>query len=150
MSNLKNINLEVAQFALKSVKEVLEYDNKSKISQQENKDLISKKYKTISKKMTVLIQKNGLIGSLVFIISKKEKSHEFILKNAREWCSKNSKLEFLENKLIYENDETFIESITNTSNQEYRLLTKEIMTLFAWIKRFADGMIEGEDDNGDD
>lgn len=145
MGDLKNVNLQVAQFALKKVKKVLEYEEKEK--EQEKRKLAADKYKTLSKKMAVLIQKNGLIGTLVFILSKanKEKASEFILENVIEWCKEDYKLEFLKDKLKYDDNEKFILSITELSNQEYRLATKEIMNLFGWIKRFSDGMIKGEE-----
>ncbi|EQB3099342.1 type III-B CRISPR module-associated protein Cmr5 [Clostridium botulinum] len=160
MSNLKNVNLQVAQFALGKVKEVLEYYKKDilKCNEDEKKELEKKqkllcdKYKTLSKKMTVLIQKNGLIGTLVFVLSKvkKEQANEFVLENIVKWCEEDYKLEFLKDKLRVDKEnanEVFIEKITKLSNQEYRLVTKEIMNLFGWIKRFTDGMIEGEVQN---
>lgn len=150
MSDLKNVNLQVAQFALESVKEVLNYDEKEKKKDEKKQELASDKYKTFSKKMPVLIQKNGLIGTLVFILSKvqKEKSHGIILSQIKKWCEENPKLEFLKDKLKFnKKNEDFVGSITNLSNQEYRLLTKEMINLFAWIKRFSDGMIEGESGN---
>jgi CRISPR-associated protein Cmr5 len=157
MSELRNLNLEVAKFALECVEEVIKYDEENK----KRKFIpISKEYKTISKKMTTLIQKNGLIGAMVFILSKvkeeneKEKkqnnSHYFILLDMMNWSDRSSKLEVLKKKLSVgdkKSKESFISKVTELSNQEYRLLTKEMMNLFGWIKRFSDGMIEGEDGN---
>ncbi|ABS40544.1 type III-B CRISPR module-associated protein Cmr5 [Clostridium botulinum] len=158
MGDLKNVNLQVAQFALEKVKEVLNYYEKEilKCKEEEREQIekkqkmLSSKYKTLSKKMTVLIQKNGLIGTLVFILSKvkKEKANELVLQHIINWCEEDCKLDFL--RVDKENtnpNEAFIENITKLSNQEYRLVTKEIMNLFGWIKRFTDGMIEGEVQN---
>jgi len=157
MGDLKNVNLQVAQFALKRVKEALNYYEKEilKCKEEEREQIekkqkmLSSKYKTLSKKMIVLIQKNGLIGTLVFILSKvkKEKANELVLQHIINWCEEDYKLEFLKDKLSSNNNETFVENITKLSSQEYRLVTKEIMNLFGWIKRFADGMIEGEVQN---
>ncbi|KYN79029.1 type III-B CRISPR module-associated protein Cmr5 [Clostridium sporogenes] len=154
MSNLKNVNLQVAQFALKKVKQILEYEEIEKEKEKKKQKLAADKYKTLSKKMTVLIQKNGLIGTLVFVLSKvkKEKANEFVLENIVKWCEEDYKLDFLREKLRVDEEnansnEVFIEKITKLSNQEYRLVTKEIMNLFGWIKRFTDGMIEGEGQN---
>ena len=151
MSNLKNVNLQVAQFALEKVKQILEYEEIEKKKEKEKQKLAADKYKTLSKKITVLIQKNGLIGTLVFVLSKvkKEKASEFVLDNIVKWCKEDYKLDFLRGKLRVDEEnansnEVFIEKITKLSNQEYRLVTKEIMNLFGWVKRFADGMIEGE------
>ena len=154
MSNLKNVNLQVAQFALKKVKQILEYEEIEKEKEKKKQKLAADKYKSLSKKMTVLIQKNGLIGTLVFVLSKvkKEKANEFVLENIVKWCEEDYKLDFLREKLRVDEEnansnEVFIEKITKLSNQEYRLVTKEIMNLFGWIKRFTDGMIEGEGQN---
>ena len=71
MSNLKNVNLQVAQFALeKKVKQILEYEEIEKKKEKEKQKLAADKYKTLSKKITVLIQKNGLIGTLVLFYLK--------------------------------------------------------------------------------
>lgn len=155
MTDFKNINLQVAQFALKSVEEVLKEAEKKK--EKKEKNVLLDKYKTISKKMTTLIQKNGLIGTLVFILSKteKEKSHKLILEHIKKWCKEDYRIDFSRNeKLLFQDknikNEEFIENISNLSSQEYRLITKEIMMLFGWIKRFADGMIKCEEDSNNE
>lgn len=85
MSELKNINLEVSKFAMKCVENAI-YDN----------DIENSKYKTIAKKMATLIQKNGLIGTLVFNLSKVEKNHhKQILFNIIEWNLENDKINYI-------------------------------------------------------
>lgn len=139
MSEMKNTNLAVAQFALESVKRVIG-----------NGEINPKEYKPLVKKMNVLIQKNGMIGTLVFLLSKslKNKQHKEVLKIIREWCDQDTKLDFLKEKELKNTskmeDAEFIEKITQLTNREYLFLTQEMMTLFGWIKRFADGMIEGD------
>ena len=39
-------------------------------------------------------------------------------------------------------------SITQNSN-EYRAITNEVMALFTWLRRFAEGLIEGEEETQD-
>ncbi|MCR1934082.1 type III-B CRISPR module-associated protein Cmr5 [Clostridium tepidum] len=57
---------------------------------------------------------------------------------------------FEKEKLVFdENNDVeiiteYINWVTNLEPVEYRLLTKEMMSLFGWIKRFADGMIKGD------
>lgn len=137
MSEMKNTNLAVAKFALESVERVIG-----------NGEINPKEYKTLVKKMNVLIQKNGMIGTLVFLLSKKNKQHKEVLKIIREWCDQDTKLDFLKEKELKNTskmeDAEFIEKITQLTNREYLFLTQEMMTLFGWIKRFADGMIEGD------
>lgn len=169
MDNVKNVNLQVANFAMKCV-----------CSAIDNKDINNKEYKTLVKKMCILIQKNGLVNTLAFNLSKVDKAHHFeVIKNIISWTNEDYKLTKISEKL-YKNDiefrdvqsyydekkrkaltkrnkeiiSEFIKNLTNTSisgnegselsTVEYRLLTKEMMILFTWMKRFVDGMIEGE------
>lgn len=131
MCSLKNTNLEVSIFALSCVKSVV----------KETQDDKQKKYKTLCKKMNTLIQKNGLISTVVFVFSKQNSENSEIIKNIMEWSIECSKLKSISNKMSNDSPEKYIESITKLNNQEYRLLTKEMMILFGWIKRFADGLI---------
>lgn len=147
MSNLKNINLDVARFAMKCVNNV-----------KENKSIKSDDYKVLVKKMSTLIQKNGLIGTLVFNLSKvKKEHHKEVLRNIIDWNKENYKISNISNfdkdKMVFINDNAkdinliaeYIKWITSLKQDEYRLITKEMMNLFGWTKRFADGMIEGEE-----
>ena len=116
-------------------------------------------YKTLVKKMSTLIQKNGYVGTIVFCYSKsqKNKEHEEVLKNIINWKKKNPNLMNIKNDkdlFIFKDVKTevfddYIKLITTLSQRQYMLITKEMMILFGWMKRFADGMIEGEDENGD-
>jgi len=144
MSNLKNTNLKIAEFAMGCVEDVIE-----------NGSIESDKYKTLAKKMSTLIQQNGFIGTLVFNLSKINKTHhKEVLKNIIEWTNKNDKIcdikDFKNKNINFEKVSDidvftrYIEWIISLNQREYRLITKEMMNLFAWIKRFADGMIEGE------
>lgn len=164
MGNLKNVNLDVAKFALGCVENVInkksnvECDKKYKIDK--NNEINSNKYKTLVKKMPTLIQKNGFMNTLVFNLSKtKNKEHSEVLKNIIEWTNENCKIsnikEFREKNINFENvyenisEDMFmkyIKWITSLTQSEYRLITKEMINLFSWIKRFADGMIEEKED----
>lgn len=161
MSNLKNINLDVAKFAMSCVENVIKNPENDKDKKETNNKKIKlnpKDYKSLARKMSALIQKNGLIGTLVFNLSKlKKEHHKEILKNIIEWNKQNSKIndiqKFDKGKFIFTNNNNdeikvimnYIEWITTLNPVEYRLITKEMITLFGWIKRFADGMIEGEE-----
>lgn len=162
MPNLRNVNLDVASFAMECVKRG-----------KEDKDIDNKKYKTLIKKMATLIQKNGFINTLVFVLSKsnikKPKEEEIIKKQYNnkilndiiKWNYENGKIsdfidlekckidiDNIDNcscKYGTDNITKYIQVITELNQLQYRLLTKEMMSLFGWSKRFADGMIEGEE-----
>lgn len=153
MSNLKNINLDVADFAMKCVKGAIECDK-----------IDCKQYKTLVKKMPTFIQKNGYINTLVFVLSKCKKEKQFynkILEDIIKWTEKNSKTTSLidfkgkkidtsnynNNQYSTDNIVKYLEEVSKLNPLEYRLITKEMMNLFSWIKRFSDGMIEDTDEN---
>lgn len=139
MSELKNANLEVSRFAMECVKIV------------KNSNINNKDYKTLVRKMSALIQENGFIATLVFNLSKISKAqHKEVLINIIKWNLENYKINSIKdiNKdeaIRRNNIEKYIEWVTSLESQEYRLITKEMIDLFGWIKRFADGMIEGEE-----
>lgn len=149
MSNLKNINLEVSKYAMKCVDDVIDKSDKE----------IEKKYKTLVKKMPALIQKNGLIGTLAFIFSKKKNDeHAEVFKNIINWNFENDKINDLnkinenggsvkeQNNVINQtNMENYIKWMCDLEPTQYRQVTKEMMILFSWIKRFADALIKEDD-----
>lgn len=150
MSNLKNINLEVSKYAMYCIDDVI-----AKSKSEKNTEL-GKKYKTLVKKMPALIQKNGLIGTLAFIFSKnKNDEHAEVFKNIINWNLENDKINDLNrsgkfikekkdaiNKKNMENMENYIDWMCNLEPTQYRQVTKEMMILFGWIKRFADALIK--------
>lgn len=160
MSSIKNTKLSVAQFALTCVEDV-----------KKNKKVSDKEYKSLVKKMSTLIQKNGYISTLVFNLSKINNTHHReVLKNIVSWSYKNVKIkEFLkctsetysslnELKQVEKKElsgkelkvfESYIEQISKLNQNEYRIVTKEMMILFGWIKRFSDGILNEESENKD-
>lgn len=145
MRSLKNKSLEVSSYAFERVKGV-----------KDNKD----KYKSLVKKMPMLIQKNGLINTILYNYSKsKSKEHERVLSDMIDWVvSSNSiKLYFADNQkyndlknkqdkdAFIELVSEFIELVSELDNNKYRFLTKELISLFGWLKRIADGMIASDD-----
>lgn len=152
MSTIKNVNLDLAAFAMECVNNVKKED-----------DIDEKKYKTLVKKMATLIQKNGLMGTFVFNLSKcKKEHHKEVLKNIINWTNCNYKINNIKNfkgeNLKFENGTKGIKDIkdievlerytswmVSLDQKEYRLITKEVMSLFGWVKRFSEGMIEGDD-----
>ena len=50
-----------------------------------------------------------------------------------------------ENCRISAGDKDLVEQIVNQDSVTYRLCVNEMMNLCQWLKRFAEGMIEGGD-----
>lgn len=136
MSDINNMNLETASFAMECVEKV------------NGKDF-SEKYTTLVKKMSAMIQKNGLISVLAFCYSKKGKETGEAMKNIIDWSVKNRRIKSLFNANEYSELE-YIKFIVDCKPKQYRLISREMIILFGWIKRFADGMIEEKKAGSDD
>lgn len=147
----KNINLEVAKFAMDCVENVIKNEYSIEGFSENKKICVDKsKYKTLVKKMGTMIKKNGYINTLAFCYSKKIKNseHEVVLDNIVKWSKKNFIIkEIIDSFEQYRNKnitiDEYISIVANINNEkEYRIITKEIIVLFGWLKRFADGMID--------
>lgn len=138
-SKIKNMDLQIAGFAHDCVREVLDLGRAD----------LEKKYKTLSKKMPMLIRKNGLIGLIAFCCSKKSKEHLLILKHISEWCDQSPRLYEIQGKWDFTRaceKDCRIKDMSQIDSTSYRLLSREVMILFDWLKRVSDAMIEGESD----
>lgn len=103
-----------------------------------------KEYKSYVRKIPTLIRTNGLGATLAFVASKKKESpsekgyaYKVIYDQIRQW---------LVSKGFLRADQNLEEAIVNLNSPEYRLVTGEVLSLFKWLTRFADALIEGEAD----
>ncbi|WP_297457206.1 type III-B CRISPR module-associated protein Cmr5 [Persephonella sp.] len=133
LSNMKQSELNRAKFAYDCVNSVLE-----------NSSEIQEKYQSYVKKIPTYVQVNGLAGTFAFIFSKKGKgsaskeAYKIIYEQVNDWLRQNYKKN---------NDSELMEWIINQDPKLYKAITIEILALFSWLKRFAEGMIEGEESN---
>jgi len=90
-------------------------------------------YKSYVKKIPMMILNNGLGATFAFIYSKKKEgnAYELIYNQIQKWLKA---------------DKDLVEWIIFQDSQEYRATTNEVLALFNWLKRFADGMIEDKKD----
>jgi CRISPR-associated protein Cmr5 len=135
--SVTDLSKERSQYAFKSVKEVIEkFPN---IKDKKTKKLVPSKqqkdYKSYVKKIPMMILNNGLGATFAFVYSRRDvDAYNLIYNQTNEWLKKDDK-----------ND--LIDWIINLESSEYRAVTNEVLALFNWLKRFADGMIEGEDND---
>lgn len=138
----RTYDLEIAKEAKKSVINVLQ-----------QKDLsMCNSYKALVKKIPDLIRNNGYLPTLIFCLnkaniynnkSKNKNEFNYVLENILGWQVSSPKI--FANKDENYTVSGYIGYVANIENsREYMILTKEMINLFIWIKRFADGMIEGE------
>jgi len=120
MSGIKDLAQKRSQFAYGCVSDA-------------NKKSFKKDYKSYVKKIPMMILTNGLGATFAFIYSKKKKSeaYELIYKQVGDW---------------FEIEEDLVKWIIDQKSPQYRATTNELLALFNWLKRFADGMIEGDGD----
>ncbi len=112
--------------------------------QQKEKSKLAKEYKSYAKKIPMLIKTNGLGATFAFVLSKKGKgnAYENIYDHTSKWLfEKDTK------KLIPEDSKKkgLAEAIIDLDSTMYRAVTVEVLAFFNWLRRFAEGLIEGED-----
>jgi len=133
---VKDLEKKRSQYAFKSVKEAIEkFPN---VKDEKTKKLVpskqQKEYKSYVKKIPMMVLNNGLGATFAFVYSKKKKgnAYELIENQIKDWFELDKK-------------QVLVDWIIHQESQEYRATTNEILALFTWLKRFVDGMIEGED-----
>ena len=104
-----------------------------------------KEYKSYVKKIPMLIKANGLGETFAFMLSK-EGTYEFIGEQVLKWLQNDEK-EILSDAKEIENFKELVKKIVSLSSSEYRALTIEILAFFNWLRRFAEGLIEEEEND---
>ncbi len=102
---------------------------------------IAKKYKSLVRKTPMRIKANGLGATLAFVFSKKreDNQHALLYKQLETWLSDNDMVDV-------ENGE-FVGEVVAMEKADYRVATNELLAFLTWLRRFVDGMIEGEEDD---
>lgn len=106
----------------------------------------SKEYKSYVQKIPMHIKTNGLGATFAFIKAKsstdKDKAgyaYHLIYKQTADWLKQEPK-GLMAGRL--NNNHDLVNVIINLDSPEYRAVTNEVLALFAWLKRFAEGLIE--------
>lgn len=128
-SRIKNINQARAKFAYEKVKEVTDWTN----GDVEKK----KEFKSHVKDIPMMIKTNGLAATYAFVFSKQQKKdYEAIMTITQGWLVEKQKLF----ELVDGQD--FHKTLMSLDQYQYRLAAREIIALFTWLKRYADGLIQ--------
>jgi CRISPR-associated protein Cmr5 len=139
-SNIKGLEQGRAKFAYECAK--------SAAGQQGKKP---KEYKSYAKKMPMMIKTNGLGATLAFALSKsKDKdgrntSWGLIYNDVKSWLTHEQKKFLLGN---YAGDE-LADAVIKIESTEYRAVTIEVLAFLNWLRRFSEGLIEGEAEDND-
>jgi len=123
---LKSLEQERARYAWDCINEVIAQKN------------IEGKYSSYVKRAPTLIQTNGLGNTLAFYSSKKkdEPAYRLLYQHIDCWFKKKG-----------HSDQDIFEWIISedTSSLNTFQVTKEILALLNWMKRFAEAKLEGEE-----
>lgn len=99
-------------------------------------DETEKKYRSAVLASGALIQKSGLMQTLAFYISKKDKEHyKQLAGHILHW------------DYVYGGTELPLDTyqkLLNLSDEEVMYRTQEAKSLILWLKRFAEAMLKGE------
>lgn len=111
---------------------IIEYYNKYK-----------SEYKSFAKKIPMLIRNNGLGATFAFVNSKAKdgNAYELLYSHTGEWL-KNCSCDFIN----LSHEDNFVAQMISLDSPEYRAVTIEVLAFFNWLRRFAEGLIEGEDE----
>lgn len=108
-----------------------------------------KEYKSYAKKIPALIQANGLGATFAYIKSKTDEdkskagyAYKLLYDQVTEWLKEEPK-GLIVDKLNNEKED-LVKIIVSLNSAEYRALTREVLSFFLWLRRFAEGLIEGE------
>lgn len=91
-------------------------------------------YKSYAKKIPMLIKTNGLGATFAFMESKGG-TYKVMINQTKMWLVENPLYK------IGENDD-FMQKIITMDSAEYRAVTIEVLALYSWIRRFAEGLIK--------
>ena len=145
-----------AEFAYKCAEDGKKIINKTQLNGVWYQD---DKYKSYVKKVSSMIVSNGLGQTLAFVLSKRQKLKKKDRQTYNPGSSENPKNAY---DLIYQqlteymksahtarvrmpqNENDLVKWVINCDSSKYRYITQEILAFLAWLKRFAEGLIEEE------
>jgi len=104
-----------------------------------------KEYKAYCKKIPMMIKTNGLGATFAFMKSKGG-TYNLLYDQTYEWLSKEGNLCGI---FKDSNDEDLVQVMISQNQAQYRYLTVEVLALFNWLRRFSEGLIEGEENGGE-
>ena len=155
MAYIKSVENERADKAYDFANEGLKLfvASKSMIKEEQRVDLFEDgifykddKYKSYIKKMPAMIQSNGLGATIAFFISKRasqgkpRNAYDLIYKQIGDWLLVKN----------FAHEGNLVKFIISSDSTRYRALTKETLSLLAWVKRLADGLIDDSEPEKDE
>jgi len=135
---IREIEQDRAIFSCKKVNEVKEKFTRNEKEDKKNQS----KYKSHTRRIPMLIKNNGLGATFAFIKGKEEPSYQLIYEQVGQWLERYDGETFGKGKDL-------VGVLISLPSPEYRAVTGEVLSLFNWMRRFAQGILEGDEVNGD-
>lgn len=110
---------------------------------------LQESYRSHVKSFPMLVKTNGLGAALAFLFSKKDKEHgvyKMVGNNIVNWLKKDKKYKNYGLEKLSDL-KSLTEGVVGINSPEYRALTIEVLAFFTWLRRFAEGLIEGDEQN---
>ncbi len=108
----------------------------------------NKEYKAYAKKLPMMIKTNGLGATLAFCKSKSSNerdkagyAYKKLYEHITEWLKNDDK-----QLIALSANDDLVEKVISSYSQMYRAVTVEVLAFLNWLRRFAEGLIEGEAD----
>ena len=146
VSTLRGIEQGRANYAFESAKIGAGLNKPKKVNEA---------YKAYAKKIPMLVKSNGLGATFAFIFSKKKnetdkKDYAYwtIYEQTDKWLrvEKASMFPFIPKKDNDGKDIELADALILLDSTQYRAITNEVISFFTWLRRFAEGLIDGEDE----
>ena len=131
ISNIKGLEQARASFAFQCANSVSKKTGKK-----------PKEYKSYAKKLPMMIKTNGLGAALAFAFSKGKDGNawEILYNDVKSWLQQVQKKFLLGNHASNE----LVEAVIKLESPHYRAVTVEVLAFLNWLRRFAEGLIDGE------
>jgi CRISPR-associated protein Cmr5 len=136
---------KIKNLAQRQAKQAYEFAEAGSKLNKEKK--VDKAYKSYVKKIPMLIKTNGLGATFAFVKakaksdkSKKEYAYNLIYQQTEKWLKERMPYIFKD-----DDDKDLVYIFINQNSDIYRQITVEVLALFTWLRRFAEGLIEEED-----
>lgn len=127
-SRIKDVSQKRAEFAFQEVKNAChKLDDKGK-----------KEFKSHVKDVPIMIRTNGLAAAFAFVFSKTKagNDYELISEISKKWLVQEQKV------FALNDNQDFYAQLCLLDREPYRRSIHELLSLFTWLKRFADGLIK--------
>jgi len=134
---------------LKSIQNFCKKENYESLSESERKIVnyyrkLNENYRSYVKRLPQMILSNGLGQTLAFVYSKKKKgnAYEFIYFHISQYLESEIPARIPPK----EKDKDLAEWVINLDSLQYRYVTEEVLAFLNWLQKFAEGMIETEEE----